>query len=180
MQTVRELFVHELSDMLDAEQRLVDALSESEEQTERPDLKKAFADHRAQTEKHVQRIEDVFQEMGLEPEAEQCRGIAGLIEERQAMMEERPQGVIADMISVGAAIKVERYEISSYEGLVRMAKELSLREAAKLLTQNLADEEAALKKMQALDKKLKPETAELEEEARPARRQPRTKKRRAA
>ncbi len=178
MHTTRDLFIHELSDMLDAEQKLVDALAEGEEQATRPELKKAFSAHRAQTENHVQRIEDVFQELGLEPEAHECKGITGLIEERESFLEEDPSPEILDVFSAGAAVKVERYEISSYEGLTRMARDLGLKQAARLLGQSLAEEEATLKKMQTLEKKLKPSASGLKsggagrEERAPARRAP--------
>lgn len=164
MQTARDLFVHELSDMLDAEQRILEALSENEQEAGRPELQKAFAAHRKQTEQQVGRIEEVFQEFGIEPESTECKGIIGLIEEKRVFKEEDPSEDLLEIYTVGGAVKIERYEISMYESLVRLARELGLRDAAKLLGQSLAEEEATLKKMQAFEKKLKPSETGMEEQ----------------
>src|SRR5437868_6949121 len=88
MQTAHELFIHELTDMLSGERQLVDALQEQEESASRDDLKKAFASHRAQTEKHVERLEQCFEEIGETPQETECKGIAGLIGEYKSFKEE--------------------------------------------------------------------------------------------
>ena len=83
MQSARELFIHELTDMLDAEQKLVEALGQlADDHSEQPQLQKGFESHQAQTEKQVQRIQQVFEELGEEPEETECKGMKGLIEER--------------------------------------------------------------------------------------------------
>jgi len=73
MQTAHELFLHELSDMLDAERKLVEALGEQAEGAANPQLQKAFLAHQAQTEKQVQRLEQVFEQLGDEPEETNVR-----------------------------------------------------------------------------------------------------------
>src|SRR5512132_3237892 len=121
MQTAHELFVHEMGDMLDAEKKLVEALGKQAEESSRPDLQKAFQSHQAQTEKQVQRLEQAFESIGEQAEETECAGIKGLIEEHDNFKDEDPSPDILDIFNVGAAEKVESYEICAYEGLIRMA-----------------------------------------------------------
>jgi ferritin-like metal-binding protein YciE len=164
MQTARDLFVHELQDMFDAEQKLVEALGEQEEESSRPELQKAFASHRQQTENQVERLRQAFEEIGEEPEETECKGIKGLIEEHEAFKEEDPSEEILDIFNVGAAIKVESYEICAYESLVKLGRELGFKKAVNLLNQNLKEEQQTLKKMETFSNKLKPSELGTEEE----------------
>ena len=164
MQTAHEFFVHELKDMFDAEHQLLEALGKQAEESDRPELKKAFESHRAQTEKQVQRLEQAFESIGEEPEEAECAGIRGLIQEHENFKEEDPSKDLLDIFNVGAATKVERYEISSYESLIRLAGLMGHRKAVQLLNQNLKEEQQTLKKMEAFSKKLKPENMGMGEE----------------
>lgn len=164
MQTAHEFFIHDLKDMLDAENQLVEALGKQAEECSRPELKKAFQAHQAQTEKQVQRLEQTFQSIGEEAEDEECAGIRGLIEEHDKFKGEDPSPDLLDIFNVSAAEKVERYEIAAYEGLVRLARMMKHTKAAQLLSQNLKEEQATLKKMSAFSKKLKPERMGMGEE----------------
>jgi ferritin-like metal-binding protein YciE len=165
MQTAHELFLHELGDILNAERRLVDALGEQAEGASSPQLQKAFSAHQAQTEKQVQRLEQIFEQLGKQPEEEECKGLSGLLEELESFKEEQdPSEDILDVFSIGAAEKVESYEICAYESLVSMARDMGHTKAVKLLQQNLKEEEQTLKKMQGLSKKIKPEQSGMEEE----------------
>jgi ferritin-like metal-binding protein YciE len=158
MQTAHEMFIHELQDMLDAENKLIEALGVQAEESNNPQVKKAFVTHQKQTEKQVQRLEQAFQSLGEEAEETECAGIAGLIEEHDKFKEdEDPSPDLLDIFNVGAGVKVERYEISAYESLVRMAKMMRHSKAEKLLTQNLKEEQQTLSKLESLGKKLKPE-----------------------
>ena len=157
METAHEFFVHELNDMLDAERQLVEALGKQAEESARPELRKAFESHRAQTEKQVERLEQVFESLGEEPEDTECKGIRGLIEEHETFKEEDPSEDLLDIFNVGAASKVESYEIRAYESLIRLGQQMGHRKAVQLLNQNLKEEQQTLKKMEAFGKKLKPE-----------------------
>src|SRR2546423_839739 len=123
MQTGHELFIHELNDMLDGEERLISALQQLENDSTNPQLKKAFATHRKETQGQVERIEECFDLLGEESESAECGGIRGLIEEKKTFMEEDPADDILDVFHVGAAIKTENYEICAYESMVKMARE---------------------------------------------------------
>jgi ferritin-like metal-binding protein YciE len=164
MQTAHEFFIHELGDMLDAEQKLVGALGQQAEESSRPELQKAFQAHQAQTEKQVERLHQVFESIEEEPEETECKGLKGLIEEHDSFKEEDPSEDLMDIFNVGAATKVERYEISSYEGLIRLAQLMGHKKAVKLLNQNLKEEQQTLKKMEGFSKKLKPENLGMGEE----------------
>lgn len=165
MQTAHELFLHELADILDAERKLVDALGEQAEEAENPQLQKAFSAHQAQTEKQVQRLEQVFENLGEQPQETECKGLAGLLEELETFKsEEEPSPDILDVFAVGAAAKVESYEICAYESLIQLARDMGHNKAVKLLQQNLKEEQQTLKKMQAFSKKIKPEQSGMEEE----------------
>jgi ferritin-like metal-binding protein YciE len=165
MQTAHELFLHELSDMLDAEQKLVEALSKQAEESSRPELQKAFESHRVQTEKQVERLQQVFESLEEEAEESECAGIKGIIEEHDTFMEEEdPAEDLVDIFNVGAATKVESYEICAYNSLINLATQMKHTKAVKLLNQNLKEEQQTLKKMESFAKKLKPEQLMSEEE----------------
>jgi ferritin-like metal-binding protein YciE len=164
MQTAHELFLHELADMLDAERKLVKALGEQAGEASNPQLQKAFASHQAQTEKQVQRLEQVFEQLGEQPENTECKGLKGLLEELETFKDEDPSEDILDVFSIGAASKVESYEINAYESLINLARDMGHTKAVKLLQQSLKEEQATLKKMQGFAKKIKPEQSGMEEE----------------
>src|SRR5581483_6766794 len=123
MQTAHELFVHELTDMLDAEQKLVEALGKQAEESSRPDLQKAFQSHQQQTQKQVERLQQCFDLLDEEAEETECKGIAGIIAEHDTFKEEEePTEDLMDIFNVGAAAKVESYEIAAYESLINLAQ----------------------------------------------------------
>src|SRR5437763_7874633 len=156
MQAGHELFVHGLNDILDGERQLVEALRENANDSSRADLKKAFEQHRRETEGQVERLQQCFELLGEEQEKTECHGIRGLIEEKHAFAEEDPSEDLVDVFNVGAAIKVESYEICEYESLIDMAREMKHTKVAQLLGQNLKEEKATLKKMEGFSEKVKP------------------------
>lgn len=164
MQTGHELFVHGLNDMMDAEHQLVEALSENANDSSRGELKKAFEQHREETEGQIERLEECFRLLGEEPEETECHGIRGLIQEKKAFSEEDPAEDLVDVFNVGAAIKAESYEICEYESLIDMAREMKHNKVAQLLNQNLKEEKATLKKMQGFSERVKPNEMMNEEQ----------------
>lgn len=165
MQSAKELFIHELTDMLDAEQKLVAALGElAEDHDDEPQLQKGFQAHQIQTEKQVERLQQIFRQIGEDAEETECKGMKGLLEERNSFKEEEgPAHDILSIFDVGAAIKVESYEISAYNSLIDLAKQLDLTKAIRLLNQNLKEEQQTKTKLEAISRKLKPSNLGVEE-----------------
>ena len=165
MQSAHELFIHGLQDILSAEEQLVEALQEQAQSVDRADLKKAFESHQAQTQKQVERLNKCFDEIGEEPEETECKGMAGLIEEFRTFKEEEdPSPDILDIFAVGAATKVEDYEINSYNELIRLAEMMGHTQSIKLLNQNLREELQTKQKMENFANKLSPKNMGMEEQ----------------
>ena len=140
----RELFVHELGDILYVEQQLATkALPKLISEVEDDEFRSALEDHLTQTKQHVTNVEKVFEIMGEDAEAEVCLGFEGLTKEHAKMVEESSSELI-DMVDLGAAARTENYEIAAYETLRRMAKALGEEDAVALLDENLKQEKDAL------------------------------------
>lgn len=164
MQSAKELFTHELGDMIDAENKILNIIDETLEQTQNPQMQKALEQHRTQTENQIQRLQQCFEALGEEAEETECKGILGLKQEKEEFMEEEPSEEVLEAFNIGAAIKVEHYEIAAYTSLMGIAQKLGLNKAAKLLGQNLKEEQQMLKKCEAVDKKFKPQATGITEE----------------
>ena len=165
MQTAHELFVHELTDMLDAEQKLVEALGKQAEESSRPDLQKAFQSHQQQTQKQVERLQQCFDLLGEEAEETECKGIAGIIAEHDTFQEERGSVRRFDgHLQCWRRHEGRELRDRCLEGLINLAQQLDQSKVERLLNQNLKEEQQTLKKMQGFLKKLKPEQLEAEEE----------------
>jgi ferritin-like metal-binding protein YciE len=150
MSTIEELFEHELKDMYGAETSLLDALEQMAGESSDREIKRAFTQHRKETQGQIKRLERIFKSLGQKAEAETCPGIEGLIKEKKAFMRERPSPQLLEFFNIGAGQKTERYEITAYENLIDMAEKLGMADAVELLEQNLQEEEAALNKLKAI------------------------------
>jgi ferritin-like metal-binding protein YciE len=151
----RELFLHELGDVLYAEQLLVKVLPTLAGEASDDELRTGFEEHLEETRQHVKNLEQVFASLGEKPKAEKCPGIEGIkAEHDEFMKQEKPSPEICDLFLTGAGARAEHYEIAAYTGLVTSAKALGEREAATLLEENLQQEKEALKKMEAAAKRL--------------------------
>jgi ferritin-like metal-binding protein YciE len=150
MSTIEELFEHELKDIYGGETSLLAALEQMAEETPDREIKKGFQQHRKETQGQLKRLDKIFKMLGRKAEAETCAGIEGLIKEKKTLMKQRPSQELLEFYNVGAAMKVERYEITSYENLIDMAEKLGLSDAVELLEQNLQEEETTLNKLKAL------------------------------
>ena len=150
MQTIEELFEHELKDLYSAEHMLLGALEQMASESSDREIKKAFVQHRKETQGQIKRLEKIFKTLGQKPEADTCAGVEGLMKEKKAFMKERPSDELVEFYNIGAGQKAERYEITSYEGLIDMADKLGMTDAVELLGQNLEEEEAALNKLKMI------------------------------
>lgn len=150
LDTLEDLFAHELEDMYFAENELVDVLADLYDQTRTEAIAKAFREHREETQSHIARLEEVFEMIAEPPETEECEGIRGLITEHEHFVDENPAQAVLDLYNITAGQKSEHYEIAAYEGLIHLAERLGLNEAIELLNQNLKEEAAALDKLERL------------------------------
>lgn len=150
MQTIEELFEHELKDIYAAEQALLGALEQMAGESSDKDIKKGFVQHRKETQGQIKRLEKIFKSLGQKAPSGTCPGIEGLIKEKKAFMRERPSEELLEFYNIGAAQKVERYEITAYEGLIDMADKLGMTDAVELLEENLQEEEMALNKLKTI------------------------------
>lgn len=164
METAREFFVHELGDMLDAERKILEILEQQQDEVQNPKMQKAIEQHHAQTEKQIERLEQVFEEIGASVEGSECKGIEGLKQEKEAFMQEDPSENLVEAFNIGATIKVEHYEIAAYTGLIDLAEKMGEKKAVRLLNQNLREELQMLKKAEGFSSKFKPENMGMEEE----------------
>lgn len=150
LDSLDSLFLDELKDIYNAEKQLLRALPRMAKAAESPQLQQAFQKHLKETEGQVQRLERIFKDLGQAARGKKCKGMEGLIEEGKELMEEEGEGPVVDAALISAAQKVEHYEIAAYGCLRTYAELLGYTQAARLLEQNLAEEEAADKKLTQL------------------------------
>ena len=155
--TPRELFLHELGDILYVERKLSDeVLPKLIGEVQDDDLRKGLESHLEETRQHVTNVEQVFDSLGEEPQAEKCVGFEGLKKEHDQLLEEAGPDLV-DLVDTGAAARTEHYEIAAYEGLIPMARALEEREAVGLLEENLKQEKEALREVESVAKRLSKE-----------------------
>lgn len=150
MQTIEELFEHELGDIYSAEHALLQALDQMARESSDMDIRRAFSQHRKDTQSQIRRLEKIFRMLGRKPDVSTCAGIEGLLKEKKLFMRERPTPELVEFYNVGAGQKVERYEIAAYENLIEMADQLGMAEAVELLEETLQEEDGALNRLRVL------------------------------
>jgi len=140
LETLRELYIDHLRDLLDAEHQLAKALPKMAKAASAPDLQKAFTEHLEQTKTHAERLEQVFQSLGMAARGKKCKAMEGLIAEGQELMEEDAEPEVLDAGLIAAAQKVEHYEMAGYGTLRTYAQVLGMKDQVKLLQQTLDEE----------------------------------------
>ncbi len=140
--TLRDLFHDTLKDIYFAEKKIVSALPKMAKAAQSEELKAAFEKHAEETEEHVSRLEQVFEEIEAKPQGKTCEAINGIIAEGQEVMKEYKGQAALDAGLLAAAQAVEHYEISRYGTLKTWAQELRLEQAVKLLDETLEEEKA--------------------------------------
>jgi ferritin-like metal-binding protein YciE len=142
LQSLQDLFEHEISDLYSAEQQLVGALPKLVQAASNGDLREAFEHHLQETRDHVRRLEDIRGQIGSSV-SDECEGMRGLIEEGQEIVAAGGDPVVKDAALISAAQRVEHYEIAAYGTARTLADELDLGEAQDLLDQTLDEESNA-------------------------------------
>jgi ferritin-like metal-binding protein YciE len=161
-ENLQELFVEELRDVYDAEKQLTKALPKMAKAVESDELRAALEEHLEITRMQVNRLEEVFKSLGMAARGKTCEGMKGLVEEGSSHMEEL-EGSTLDAAIIGAAQKVEHYEIATYGTLATWAELLGHQDAKDLLGQTLEEEKEADEKLTMIAGQINPE-AENEEE----------------
>ncbi|WP_457094769.1 YciE/YciF ferroxidase family protein [Microvirga sp. P5_D2] len=138
--TLDDLFLHTLKDVFYAEKQILKSLPKMAKAAESEELRLAFEKHREETEGQIERLEQVFKMLGKPARGVQCEAINGIIEEGKEVMEDFAESVALDAGILAAAQAVEHYEITRYGSLRTWAEQLGLRDAAKLIEQNLEEE----------------------------------------
>ncbi|MBA3345420.1 MAG: ferritin-like domain-containing protein [Gemmatimonadales bacterium] len=167
LSSLDDLLVHELQDIYHAEGQIIKALPKMAKAATHPELKTAFEEHRAQTEGHVERLEQVFNLLGVPAKARKCDGMAGLLEESKKTMAEDMEPAVLDAALIASAQKVEHYEIASYGCVCTYAEMLGYDQVHDLLGQTLDEEETTDERLTALAETVinpNAESADAEEE----------------
>lgn len=150
MTSLQDLLIDELKDLYSAETMLLKALPKMARAATNPDLRAAFEEHLEQTQGQKERLEQIFEGLGMKAKAKPCEGMKGIIEEGEEMMKKQAEDATMDAALVAAAQKAEHYEIASYGTCRTWAQTLGLDEAVNLLQQTLNEEEETDKRLTQL------------------------------
>jgi ferritin-like metal-binding protein YciE len=140
LDTLKELYVNELRDLYNAEGQLVKALPKMAKAASSDELKEAFEKHLEQTKGHIERLEEVFEEIGEKTKGKTCQAMKGLIEEGSEVLKADGENSVLDAAIIVAAQKVEHYEIAGYGSVRTFAQLLGQDKSAELLQQTLDEE----------------------------------------
>ncbi len=146
LQSPRDLLIHELKDLYSAENQLTKALPKMAKAAASEELKQAFQTHLQQTEEHIRRLEKIGKQLDETMKGKKCKAMEGLIEEGKEILEEDGDETVLDLALIGAAQKVEHYEIASY-GTARTLAELLGEEQVATILQETLDEEGETDKL---------------------------------
>jgi len=184
-ESLRELYVNEMKDLYSAEIQLVKALPKMAKASSNAELRRSFEEHLRQTSEHVSRLEQIFEALGEKPTGKKCVGMEGLVKEGAETISEDYEDALMDAAIIGAAQRVEHYEIAGYGTVRAIAEVLGENEHVSLLEQTLEEEKQTDEKLTQLAEQINSQAGEGEEAETEARetvgRQPsKSKSRRAA
>jgi ferritin-like metal-binding protein YciE len=155
--TPRDLFLHELGDILYVEKKLVtEVLPKLIGEVQDTKFRKGLEKHLEETRGHITNVEQVFDELGESPKTEECIGFEGLKKEQAKLADEASEDLM-DLVNTGAAARTEHYEIAAYSGLIEMARALGQQNAVSLLDENLKSEKETLREVESIEKTLRDE-----------------------
>ncbi|MCU1238203.1 MAG: hypothetical protein JWP63_6170 [Candidatus Solibacter sp.] len=150
IETANDLFEEELRDVYDAEKQLVKALPKMAKAAMSDELRQGFEEHLEQTKGHVQRLEQVFQSIEVKPKGKTCEAMKGLVEEGQQAIDENEKSEMRDIMMIGAAKRVEHYEMAAYQSLIMIAESTENEAAVELLRETLSEEEETDQKLSSM------------------------------
>ena len=150
LESVEDLFLAELRDLYDAENQLLKAIPKLAEAASTPALKLAFSQHLEETKGHVGRLDRVFRELDIKPSGETCEAMKGLVKESEEFIHAKGEPSVRDAGLIGAAQRVEHYEMAGYGTARTLAKRLGFQDIATILQQTLEEEGEADRKLTAV------------------------------
>ena len=160
---LRELYIDELRDLYSAETQLVKALPKMAKATSNDQLREAFEEHLRQTTEHVSRLEEIFEQLEEKPSGKKCLGMEGLVKEGAETLKEDYEEDVKDTAIIGAAQRVEHYEIAAYGTVRTLAELLEENEHVSLLEQTLEEEKQTDQKLTKMAEEITQNVAEDEE-----------------
>src|SRR2546422_542257 len=160
--SLRQLYIDELKDLYHAETQLVKALPKMAKAVSDAELRQAFEEHLRQTSEHVSRLEQIFERLEEKPTGKKCLGIEGLVKEGVEVMHEDYAGSVMDAAIIGAAQRVEHYEMAAYGTARTFAELLGEEEDVSLLEQTLQEEKQADEKLTQIAERVNPRALEGE------------------
>ena len=150
LDSLRDLLIEELRDLYNAETQLVDALPKMVQAATSRELKSAFEHHLEETRGHVSRLDKVFQQIGEKSSGETCEAMKGLIKEGETLVKAEGDPDVRDAGLIGAAQRVEHYEMAGYGTARSLARRLGENQVAETLQQTLNEEAEANKKLTSI------------------------------
>lgn len=150
MMQARELFLHGLSDIYDGEQRVAEMLPLMAREVADDQVRTAFREHEQETREQIRNLDRCFEMLGERPQGVTCRPVEGLRQEHDGFARERPSEQLMTMFALGAEARTEGFEIGSYRALVNMAGVMGENECARLLQENLRQEERMAQRVERL------------------------------
>jgi ferritin-like metal-binding protein YciE len=160
--SLQELYIDELRDLYSAETQMVKALPKMAKASTNDGLREGFEEHLRQTSEHVARLEQIFQQLGEKPSGKKCLGMEGLVKEGAEVMKEDYLEEVKDAALIGAAQRVEHYEIAAYGTARSLAELLGENEHVTLLEQTLEEEKQTDQTLTELSQEINPRAAQGE------------------
>jgi ferritin-like metal-binding protein YciE len=164
-ENLKRLYVDELKDLFSSENQLLKALPKMAKAASSHELRSGFEKHLEQTKGHVQRLEEIFESLDESPKGKKCVGMEGLVKEGSEVMEDGFEDAVLDSGLIGAARRVEHYEMAAYGAVCEVAKVLGQTKHASLLEKTLAEEKQTDETLADLAKEINSEANEEGSEA---------------
>lgn len=150
LNTLHDLYVHELRDLYNAEQQIIKSLPKMAKAAASTEVRNAFQEHLDTTRRQVERLERIFQRLDLPAKGSACKGMQGIIEEGEEIMRADAQEMVGDAALIAQAQRVEHYEIAGYGTARTYARQLGYEEDARLLQETLNEEGETDKKLTSI------------------------------
>lgn len=146
--SLRDIYVEHLRDLYDAENQIIEVLPHIIEKVTAQPVRDALQDHLNTTRTHTERLDQILAAFNKDPHGKKCAGMAGILQEgREEMSRTMESGDLMDAVLIAACLKVEYYEISTYETVIAFAQLLGETDASTLLTKTLEEEKTAQGKL---------------------------------